>query len=334
MAKNFSIPLANNPKLPLNGFTPVAWMVEIVRGCNLKCWHCATTLFPKGHFEFMSSKTFIEAMNIIKAVSPKTRIEFVNAGEPSLHPDLYSLISTARVILPEAQLGIITNGTTILSGKVTYKGMFNAGLNIALVDIYGSKERHEAIAAKSGHQWYYRGPASTLDKKAPKAWTNNHDPKIKTIILQANPDDWPDQKSKKSFLATFLNDLNWDLVEGHGLEPVVVAPNRRCDQPSKNVNICADGDYIFCCQDLLKHNGSKLGNVSDGVDGFQNFWLGNYMQSTRNLLNKKNRRGHALCSRCKMCTTRCDIPFWPEESLNKYYRNGEWIDIDPSEVTL
>jgi hypothetical protein len=130
-------------------------------------------------------------------------------------------------------------------------------------------------------------------------------------------------------LSTYLNEIDFDLALPHGVTPCLSAPNRKCDQPSKYANICWDGKYVFCCVDFMrlsiKH---KLGDVSTGVKGFMNFWLGKYMQSTRQMLSRKNRNAHDLCSKCNMCGSRSDVAFWDENTLNQYYKNDEWFDLE------
>jgi organic radical activating enzyme len=325
--KDFSIPIKEDSKLPLAGFTPIVWNMEFVRGCNLRCGFCATTRFPRGEFLYMSEQTLIDSVKIISEISPQTRIEIALAGEHTLHPDFIKLIEITREYLPKSQIGVVTNGTTLLSGAITYKQMFDAGLNIALVDVYGPIENHIKIAKESGYEWYEK--AKPHRDKLPKAWTNNQNPVINCIIFQPNPAEWPKRKSRKTMLTTYLNEVDFELGKQYGMEPVTKAPYRKCDQTPKQVNICWDGEYIFCCMDFMRASVKRnLGNVSSGTRGFINFWLGEYMQTTRQILHRKNRPAHEFCSKCGYCSSRGDIDFWPEESLNQYIKDGEWFPLE------
>lgn len=325
MAKDFSIPIKEGS--PLGGFAPIYWTIENVRGCNLRCGFCATTKFPVGEYHYMSEAVFTDTMKIIRDVSPNARIEFANAGEPTLHPKLYKLLEIGRKYLPNAQLDVITNGTKLLSKDITHKGMFEAGASIVLVDVYGPVENHIRLAEESGYTWYER--CKPHDDKLPKAWTNHHNSSIKCIILQPNPANWPPTKNRKNKMATMLNDVDFELAKEYGMTPVVNAPLRKCDQPSKSVNVGWDGEYTFCCFDFMRNSVKyNLGNVLSGTKGFVNFWMGEYMQTTRQILNRKNRPAHEFCSKCNFCSTRCDIAFWPEETLNQYVKDGKWYALE------
>ena len=67
----------------------------------------------------------------------------------------------------------------------------------------------------------------------------------------------------------------------------------------------------------------KFGNINNGLQDFIKHWLGKYMQSTRDLLNSKNRADHEYCSMCKFTSIRCDIPYW-KAGFEQYWNGGKW----------
>lgn len=306
-----------NKKKPLGKFSPWAWCLEPVRGCNLACWHCPARLFPKG-YKFMSKETWINVWKIIKEVTPYCRVEMANSGEPTLHPDFLEFISIARQISPHSQIQITTNGTTLIKKKITYQQLFTAGVNIVYVDMYAPKEKHISLAEKSGYNFYEYYKKS--DNNRPSAWTYHNDQKIQFIALSETPDNWPAQKINKGGLGTFLNNIDFEEAKKFNIFPIIDAPIRRCNQPMKYVQVVADGTYLFCCQDVF--NTAKITqNVNGGIEDFIKFWLGGYIQYTRKTLFEKNRRGHPICKNCGIIFSRCDMKLWKEDMFSVIYKN-------------
>ena len=312
--------LGKNKRRPLGKFSPWAWALEPVRGCNLTCWHCPARLLPRKKYIYMDMDLWKSIWKIIAEVNPRCRVEMANTGEPTLHPNIYEMISVARKISPHSQIQITTNGTTLIKGQITYKKLFEAGLNIVYTDMYASKEVHKRLAKKSGYPYYtyYDSP-----KNAPNAWKYHDDPNIQFIALADTPDNWPKQKIKRGALGTFLNNIDFDHPSAKrlGIKPVIKAPQRRCNQPMKYVQVFVDGTYMMCCQDVFNEAKIKQ-NAYGGVKEFLKFWLGKRMQKTRQLLRDKDRSLHKVCCKCNIAFSRCDMKFWKSGSF-KYYWDGK-----------
>lgn len=313
--------LNKNKKRPLGKFNPWAWCLEPVRGCNLACWHCPVSVDEnlQGKYEFMSEETWIDTWKIIKKITPYCRVEMANTGEPTMHPDLLNFVSIAKEISPNSQIQITTNGTNLIKEKITYKELFNAGINIVYVDMYAPEKKHFDLAKDSGYDYYnYYNPP----KNAPGAWTYHNSPKIKFIALSKIPDKWPAKKIKRGGLGTFVNNINFSSAKAKkmNITPVIKAPKRRCGQPMKYVQVLSTGNYLMCCQDAFNEANIES-NVSDGVEGFMKFWLGKYMQSTRKLLRDKRRRDHPICKKCDIIFARSDMKFWKREMFDIEYES-------------
>ena len=147
-------------------------------------------------------------------------------------------------------------------------------------------------------------------------------------MLAENPSNWTTRKFKRVNFSTFFNQLDWEATKKYGIIPVEKAPNRRCEQPFRTVNVGFDGTYSFCCFDFMRHIYGKIGSVNEGLDGFFKFWLGNYMQKTRKLLHFKDRNSHELCNKCSFTSGRCDIPCWSDNCMNKYWDGENWKSTD------
>lgn len=304
--------MCKEPQRPIGKFNPWAWFPEITRGCNLSCWHCPVRIFPEKKFIYMQEETWIKLLQIINMVSPFSRIELGNGGEPSLHPNFSKFMRLAREIVPRSQILVYTNGVGIINGSIKYSDFFENGVNMIFVDMYSSLEIHEKLAEESGYYWFYQ---DEKPKNAPNIYQNHKDPNIKIIMLAENPSHWSKRKSARGAFHTFLNDLDWDVAQKYGVFPVVSPPNRRCDQTTKFVNVNYDGTYGFCCLDFLRHTAGKLGSINGGINEFFQFWVGNYMQDNRRKLYNKDRASHEYCSKCKMITIRGDISHWKDPNI-------------------
>lgn len=82
---------------------------HVVDHCNLNCRGC-------GHFSPVSPPRFLDpatfARDIERMAQLFDRIERVHllGGEPLLHPDVLSFTAAARAAVPDAAVGLITNG--------------------------------------------------------------------------------------------------------------------------------------------------------------------------------------------------------------------------------
>lgn len=298
---------------------PLAWGVEVVKGCNLTCGFCAARLYPKNEYNHMTMETWKHLLNVIKIITPVSRMMIAGVGEPTLHPQLPDFFRESRKTCPDLQLMTYTNGTMLLSGKVTHRNLLDAGVNLIYVDMYGHEDRHVKLAKESGYEWYKYD-----DPRAKNAFTYKKDMDQRVIMLCPNPGDWSKQKVNRGAFATFLNNLDWAAAKKYGLTPVTDPPARRCDQPTRNTMVKWNGDYSFCCYDAMNEVAGTLGNVSDGADGFFQYWFSEYMQMTRRLLDQKNRKDHPMCSKCARCGSRADIPLWEPGLMEDYYDGERW----------
>lgn len=321
-------------KKPLGRHSPWLWSMELVRGCNLRCWHCATRIpFPEdGKPMPMSMETWTALCKVIAATTPHVRLEMVGCGEPTIHPRFLECLRIAKEITPTTQIQVTTNGKTLIAGKVTHEEMFEAGAHSVYVDMYDPVEKHIELAEAAGVEWYlYNKPEVGGLRKGRKAFNYYDDPNMRLIVLQNCPEDRV-QFRKAGRLSTWLNNLNWDAAIPHGLVPVREPYARKCTTPLRYCVVNYEGDYLFCCTDLVSESAGLMGNVKDGPDGFRRYWFGRMMQSIRRRLAMKDRAGVPYCCRCNCAFAKCDwTSMWPEGSLDSWW-DGEWRDMPPSEM--
>jgi len=305
-------------------WSPWAWGIEPVNGCNLRCGHCAQRLFPKGVFHYMAEETWMTLFKIIRRVTPRCRVEMALAGEPLLHPDMLELLRIARELSPESQLQITTNGTQLLRGEYKYADLLKAGANIIYTDMYGEKEDFCELAAEAGVMWY---DYHEKPKDAPGAWSY-HGPDLKLIVLMDPPKNWPDKRKSLGRLGTWYNNLDWEAAKEFNMVPVVKPPHRRCTQPYVYSVTDWKGRYLFCCQDMMGETAGTLGDVSSGVMGFKSYWFSKKMQHARRELRENHRENVSECARCSITFSRCDMRMWLDNPLNKFWDGHSWKKME------
>ena len=320
--------LGQDRRRPLGRVNPWAWCVEVTRGCNLACGFCPTRLYPRGERLFVSDYTWGSALEIVNELMPYTRFLIANWGEPTLHPRFVELMKMGKRIAPNLTLLLYTNGTQILNGNLTYRELFEAGLDSVYVDVYSDRERHIELAKESSYQWWEEG-------KRPKKMKNLFERKHGQghfIQISRNPAEWLPMKANRGATMTFLNDLDWEAAGKLGMTPVVYPPHRRCDQPVKFPTFVWDGNYVFCGQDVTNRTAGKLGNVSDGSASFLKFWLGRYMQDLRSKVhqNTDGRASHENCRYCAFVGGRADVPIW-RVGFSEYWDGERFISLPPWE---
>jgi organic radical activating enzyme len=304
---------------------PQVWSINLVYGCNLRCGHCCRALDTDYNYQYMSKESWINTFKLIKEISPQCRVDICVTGEPTLHPNIVEFLKIAKEISPDSQIQITTNGTQLITGKVNYKELLEAGANIVYTDMYSPHEEHEKLAEESGYE-YYTYYDKTKKMKSP--WTYYGDNDLKMIILQEQPDNWPKSRFKAGLLGTWYNNLDWEKGEKYNMFPVIEAPHRRCNQPFLYVTINHTGEYQLCCQDGMAETAGWFGSVNEGgVEGFKNFWFGKRLMTIRRNLRNKERKLNDACSRCNITFSRCDYIHWTDNQMEVYYEGKIWKQI-------
>lgn len=317
-------------KKPLGKLAPWVWAIELVQGCNLKCWHCTAPLHDE--IKYMSLETWTQMCKIMNEVTPHRRLELAQGGEPTLHPKLLEFLRIAREITPTTQIQVTTNGLTLLSGKLTFAQIFEAGAHSIYVDMYDTVDKFIELAKTSGAEWYKYDKPKQIASSANHRMANTYynDPNMRLIILQDHPEErlkW----RKVGRLSTLLNHTDWDKCLPYGLVPVREPYKRKCTMPIRMTVLDYKGNYVFCCVDFWGESANQTGNVSQGVEGFKEFWFGRFMQSIRRHLRVGDRSKIPYCSRCNCAFSKCDwVRMWPDNAYELYFDKGKWHQL-PSE---
>lgn len=323
--------------------TPWVWSVELVRGCNLACFHCTARLFGfNSKPVHMSMEDVRHMAKVMAEQTPGKRLEFAQGGEPTLHPQILEVLREVRRISPTTQIQVTTNGLTMIKGQYTFRDFFEAGANSVYVDMYAPRERFIEMAKEAHEQnggdanpaasWYYYNDPKIGSPGHRYANTFYGDTdKMRLIILQDNPHNrivW----RKMGRLSTFLNHLDWKASMPFGLVPVREPYQRKCTLPQRYVSLSYTGHYLFCCIDFECESAGKIGHVSEGSEGFKKYWLGEFMGEIRRRLRTGDRKDIPYCSRCNCAFSKCDwVKIWPDRAVEEYW-DGEKMVPMPERV--
>lgn len=140
---------------------PYCIQVELVLGCNLSCTFCGINGIGYGArkkvMKFMTQQIASRVASQIRDAGWTSRIEFARRGEPSLHPEMESIVRIFRTALPKNSLMATCNGGGFLgqAGPAKRIGdLFDAGLNMLALDDYQHVKIVPKIMEKLDEQWY------------------------------------------------------------------------------------------------------------------------------------------------------------------------------------
>jgi hypothetical protein len=275
----------------------------------------------------MTLETWREMMTVIADVSPSCRVELAMGGEPTLHPELLEMLRIGRQISPLSQFQVTTNGTMLFAGKVTYRELFDAGVNVVYTDMYQPREKFRQLASESGVDWffYYPKEGEPGRDRHPNPWAY-HGPNLQLIALQEQPGRWPKSRRNANLLGSWMNHLDFKRAAKFGIQEVKTAPARRCNQPFICASVSWTGDYLLCCQDMALET-VGIGNTSEGAEGFEKYWFGKFMQEHRRWLRQKDRNASPYCSRCSITFSRCDYLHWTDEQVATWWDGSVWLEL-------
>ncbi len=271
---------------------PNNMQVELVFGCQMNCDFCGQYSVRKNGvgrvINFMKFELArLIANEIGKWFKKGKRIEFAMHGEPTLHPELLSILDMFRFHHPLGQLQVTTNGVTLLQNKVDIKDIMRE-TNILIIDTYTNREELIDIANSSGYPVYdyYEDP------KGPNPY-HYHSAKFKGIFLF----DDLGKVNKKRLARIILNhagNSNVQLLKDkYGIPIITDWLQKKCSRPFRELTINWDGTVSVCCLDF-RHEFivGKFGKRS-----LEDIWNDLIFNIARNLLYNKY-RGFLPCYRC------------------------------------
>lgn len=101
--------------------------IEINSQCNLACSYCPNREFERKEKGEMTISAYQKIIKQLVEVNFKGRVSHEFYGEPTLHPDLVTIMEITRESLPEVKIELYSNGTK-LTPKY-FRNLLKAGVD-------------------------------------------------------------------------------------------------------------------------------------------------------------------------------------------------------------
>lgn len=266
---------------------PYCFGVSIVDGCNKSCSFCGIKAKKDRTIKFMDINLVKQIAESIGKWNSKKRISLSMFGEPTLHPKLHEIISIFRDKCNECHIDLITNNTILLkqyrnNTNNPVKALFDAGINVLVVDIYDNNNQKKVInmCNSSGIKvTYYH------DKNHANPFQHNGK-NFKAISIMG---DISKQHvyTPSRILHNYAGNSSMGLKINKPLE-------KKCVRPYREMAIQYNGAISLCCHDWRRE--AILGVFPDN-GSLQQIWESKGFQYARYLLYNKN-RNIIPCYRC------------------------------------
>ena len=298
-------------KLPLHEeyqpWHPWCIQVELVQGCNRRCWFCGIRGVPTEKqmgnryiTKHVLQKTFSELNEWL----PKIRVEINSHGEPTLHPEYFSMVSVIRQAMPSASISVQTNSETWKDTAASHIAKsFDVGVNTLIINAY-KKGLYSAWA-----QWlktvgldyidyYHDNPTHISANKY-------YPPSTHQIILW---DDLGSQQDKINHVNKRLHNSGGNsdsalIQKMTGRVPAPLPKKARCSKVFRELILSWNGKIPICCQDW--NDVQVMGNVKN--EHIRDIWFGLKFQNARQLLYNRHRDKLIPCDECDDPTTRVGL---------------------------
>ena len=115
--------------------------IEIASFCNRKCWFCPNSMIDRYSTTIeLPENTYLKIINDLAEIDYSGMLNFHRFNEPLANKDLIlKRISQARKALPNARLGIFTNGDYL--DRIYLDSLKNAGVNYMIMSYYFDKNK-------------------------------------------------------------------------------------------------------------------------------------------------------------------------------------------------
>ncbi len=265
---------------------PWSVQIELTCGCTRLCKFCglrAIRTRPYEDLRFMDTELAENIAKQLGAWFDHKRIEFALRGEPTLNPHLIEIISIFRTYFPKSQLLLSTNGDQIRKDLSMINKLFDAGLNILLIDGYNND-----------YYWWKKAltnvsyPVFDFFEDRPKVYSYKGY-KHQEIILM----DDISKSSGKSPIRRLNNQAGNAYCPELNIYPLRYPLKKRCSNPFREIVVFNNGHVPICCMDYREQ--FIIGKTPE--QSLQEIWNSELYNAVRVLLFYKHRIFEP-CSRC------------------------------------
>lgn len=247
---------AGAERLPL---MTVLWVSNV---CNASCGHCPFNL--NRHLRKLEKNPFM-TWNIFKKIvddlsaEENRLIRISGSGEPFMNPDLLKFIVYAKE--KNVRVGVITNGSLLDRKKI--ETMLKIDTDIIEISIDAmDKETYSKIRIGLDFDKVHENINELLRKR------KELKSKSKIIVSIINqPDKLKDHRKAVEYWSKIVDKvlsrkwITWNVLDTKNFTSPFYNPEERvpCPWPFERIHITADGDAIFCADDLERKH--VMGNV-------------------------------------------------------------------------
>jgi radical SAM protein with 4Fe4S-binding SPASM domain len=263
---------------------PFCVQLELVEGCTLACDFCGVQGMRDrpGAFKFMTKSTMMRIASEFKHLKSSgwnPRFEFAMHGEPTVNPDVVTLIRIFRdAVGPKSSITMLSNATALVAAPNKINDLLNAGLNVLALDDYEPNKFASKVVSK-----YAAGQFPVLYYPQNSNCSPHQVWKGKWIIVV--------EDITKASTGTHSS-LNTHC--GAGMKPPENLPlQQRCAKPFRELSIRWDGNVALCCNDF--RGVYKCGSVMDTP--IDELWQNKFFDAARRKLYHSD-RGFSPCDKC------------------------------------
>lgn len=245
-------------------------------------------------YRFMSLETAERIASEISRMGWNSRLEFAMAGEPSMHPEIETLIAMFREYLPKNQIMLLSNGAKFLPNPIKkIDALFGAGVDVIAFDQYEGVALVEKILDRMGDLTGVPLYFYPRDKEDREANAHANLGRKKRVIVIADPSRT--EKGNHAGLSSHagaVRNNDWEI------NPML---QKRCHKVFREMVFYDDGKVNLCCQDF---SGSMLiGDIHK--DSIDEIWNGPAIQTARRALyHGRDWKGLPACQKCDMAPNR------------------------------
>ena len=268
---------------------PFAMQIELVEGCNLRCKFCGLNGIRgvNNNFKFMGLPLARKIVSEIAASGWNPRIEFAMHGEPSVNPNMITILKTFRKGLPKSYMMMTSNGAGFLKSSTKMIDLSLKYLNVLALDNY------ENVSIVPKILKTYKGIFNPLHYPSNRG---------------ANPHT---RRLPNQHLLVIVQDISkasqgtHSLINNHagcGAPKNDSGEGKRCAKPFRELSIRWDGNIAICCNDW--RGTYKCGNIME--ESLEDIWNNPAMTAARKRLYR-GKRDFGPCDGCDAISYRTGL---------------------------
>jgi MoaA/NifB/PqqE/SkfB family radical SAM enzyme len=272
--------------------SPNTIKIELTEGCTLSCSFCGINGIREkpGGFKFMTVEMADRISQMLQTEVRdrgwNPRIEMAMRGEPTMNPNREQIVRYMRLANSTGHIQMTSNGAGLMKGGdplAAVKGLFDAGVNVLILDNYDGIQSVNRILAHLPTDWVRHYPQ---DPTANPYKRRRHDEHEVIVLPDISKTD------------TGVHNKHELCNHGGAAGPKDYSKaDKRCVKPFRELVIRHDGNVPACCDAWLGY--FKFGNVLE-APSLDYIWQGEHLMALRRFLYD----GQRVVGDCDGCNSR------------------------------